>query len=241
MNIGHNSGLSPEAVRQILDQDFFDLVQRTAELEAAAKRVPEKVTDDTMSGMVADQVQQIRDHIKALSDAHEEQKKPFLLCGKVVDQFFNPSIKDLTALKDAVLRRNTVYLQAKERKAREAAEAEAKAAREAAERIANTATTDAEIDLAIEQEEIAEAAAAKAVAPANELTRLHGSLGTATSLRNFGWKHRNVDRGKLDLESLRPYLPAEAIDQALRAYIRANGDNPRALNGVEFFEDKRAA
>lgn len=241
MEIGHNSGMTPEQVKDQLGYDFASLVQRTADLEAAAKRVPDKVTDDVMSGMVADQVQQIRDHIKALTEAHEERKAPFLKCGKVVDGFFNPTIKALTAIKDGVLDKNTVYLRAKERAEREKAEAEAKAAREAAERIANEATTDREIDLAIEQEEIAEAAQAKAQAPATELTRLHGSMGTATSLRSFGWKHRNVDRNNLDLESLRPHLPAEAIDQALRAYIRANGDNPKTLTGVEFFEDRRAA
>jgi hypothetical protein len=241
MDIGHNSGLSPEIVKEQLGQDFAQLTARTMELEAAAKRVPDKVTDDIMSGMIADQVQQFRDHIKALTDAHDERKRPFHLCGKAVDDFFNPTVKGLTAIKDAILRRNTIYLQAKERREREAAEAEAKAAREAAERIANNATTDAEIDLAIEQEEIAEAAQAKAQAPSAELTRLHGSLGTATSLRNFGWKHRNVDRAALDLEKLRPYLPADALDQALRAYIRAEGNNPKPIRGVEFFEDRRAA
>lgn len=242
MNIGHNSGiLSLEGIQAQLGEEFSSLVERTADLEAAAKRIPAKVEDDTVSGMVADQVKQFRDHIKDLKDAHEETKKPYLRGGKVVDDFFNPTIKALTTIKDAVLSKNTVYLTEKDRLVRIAAEAEAKAAREAAEAVLANATTDAEINTAIALEERAEVAEAKTVAPANELTRLHGAHGTATSLRSFGWKHRNVDRTKIDLEALRPYLPAEAIDQAIRAYIRANGNNPAPVKGVEFFEDKRAA
>lgn len=242
MEIGHNSGLlAPETIRAGLDLDHAALVKRTEGLKAAVGRMPAKVEDDATAARVADFADQFRKHIATLKKAHEGAKEPYLSGGRIVDAFFNPTIKELGALKDQILDRNTVYLRDKERRERERAEAEAKAAREAAERIAQAATTEREIDLAIAQEEIAEAAETKAAAPTADLTRLHSPLGTTTSLKSFGWKHRNVDRAKLDLEKLRHYIPAEAIDQAIRAYIRANGTPPTALAGCEFFEDKRAA
>jgi hypothetical protein len=252
--IGHNSGAALTLQEQ-LAEDNAALVKRTAELRAAVERVPAKIGDDATSGMIADQVKQIRDHITALTKAHETAKAPYLRDGRIVDTFFNPAIKELTALKDSVNDRNTAYLTAKaaaERKALEeaariAAAAEREAREEAERRIAE-AQTDADLEAAIVAEETAktvavqaqEAAAQTQVSTA-DLTRIHSAHGTTTSLRNYGWKHRNVDRAKLDLELLRPYLPAEAIDQAIRAYIRANGNNPKALRGVEFYEDKRAA
>jgi hypothetical protein len=121
--IGHNSGAALTLAEQ-LAEDNAALVKRTAELRAAAGRVPVKISDDTTSGMIADQVKQIRDHIAALTKAHETAKAPFLRDGRIVDTFFNPTIKELTGLKDAVNARNTVYLTEKtdaERKARDEA------------------------------------------------------------------------------------------------------------------------
>lgn len=243
MDIGHNSGLlSPDTIQAGLELDFADRVKRTEDLRAAVGRLPAKVEDDATAARIADLADQFRKHIAALKKAHESAKDPYLTGGRIVDQFFNPAVKELSALlKDEVLARNTAYFTAKDKAERERAEAEAKAARDAAERIAQAATTEREIDLAIAQEEIAEAAEAKAQAPTADLTRVHSAHGVTTSLRSFGWKHRNVDRAKLDLEKLRHYLPAEALDQAIRAYIRANGTPPAALAGCEFFEDKRAA
>jgi hypothetical protein len=72
------------------------------------------------------------------------------------------------------------------------------------------------------------------------LTRIHSAHGTTTSLRNYGWKHRNVDRAKLDLELLRPICRRTASTRP-SAYLSANPKNPKPITGVEFYEDKRAA
>jgi hypothetical protein len=243
--IGHNSGAALTLAEQ-LAEDNAALVKRTAELRAAAGRVPVKISDDTTSGMIADQVKQIRDHITALTKAHETAKAPFLRDSRIVDTFFNPTIKELTGLKDAVNARNTAYLTEKadaERKARdEAARAKAeeeRQAKEEAERKIAEAQTDADLEIAIAAEEAAKVASTQAKeaveqtrASTADLTRIHSAHGTTTSLRNYGWKHRNVDRAKLDLELLRPYLPADGIDKAINAYLRANPKNPKPITGV---------
>lgn len=252
-NIGHNSGLL--TIQEQLEADFSDLQKRTKNLKEAAERVPASIADDTMSGTVADQVEQFRLHIAALKKAHETSKEPYLTGGRVVDTFFNPVVKDLEALKSKINARNTTYLTAKADREREEREAVAKAAAEAerqakadAERAIAAAQTDDDLEAAIVAEETAKVVTAKAqeavaqtAVSTADLTRIRSAHGTTTSLRSFGWKHRNVDRAKLDLEKLRPYLPAEAIDQAIRAYVKANPTPLGSLTGVEFYEDRRAA
>lgn len=126
-----------------------------------------------------------------------------------------------------------------ERVAREAEAAAARKRSEAAkleaERVAAEARAKAE------ETRKAELAAAQtrakaeesAAAPTATMTRARGEHGGISSLAQF-WTFRDLDRGKLDLEKLRDHLPVNALEQAVRSYIRAGG---RSLAGVTIFED----
>lgn len=78
-------------------------------------------------------------------------------------------------------------------------------------------------------------AAADRSAGANlaDLSRARGATGGVSSLRTF-WNFRDMDRATLDLEALRSHIPTEALEQAVRAAIKAG---TRTLKGVVIFED----
>ena len=63
-----------------------------------------------------------------------------------------------------------------------------------------------------------------------------------TTLKRF-WNWRDLDRNTIDLEALRQHLPSEAIEQAVRSWIKANKEDLEKgaikLRGVELFEDTR--
>jgi flagellar biosynthesis GTPase FlhF len=152
-----------------------------------------------------------------------------------------------------------------ERKRREAAEAAERAAREAersaarkrseesrAVAEAEAAKRRAEADAAREAENKAAeeraAAQAAASAPMADLSRARGDRGGVSSLKTFT-DFRDIDREKIDLEMLRPYLPDKALEQAVRGWIDANkaatataiktGNQP--IKGVVIFEAHRSS
>lgn len=112
----------------------------------------------------------------------------------------------------------------------------AAAAQQEAEAAAATAQTVAAQTEAVERENTMPGAAQTRARSANALSGLQEFLD-----------FRNVDRAKIDFEPLRQHLPADAIDQAMRSYMRANGDavkdeikNKRQpVRGVEFFMNER--
>lgn len=156
-----------------------------------------------------------------------------------------------------------------ERQRRAAEEAERRRAEEEARRIQSdadlasaldrereAAARQAEIDAAAaEAQRLADQAAADAQKAAREAavrdaelsqTRGEQSVG---SLRQF-WDHRDVDRDVLNstLGPLGPFFNDEAIDKAIRAWIRANADGNRTLAsggqpipGVTIFRNSKAA
>ena len=73
-------------------------------------------------------------------------------------------------------------------------------------------------------------------ASAADLVRTHTGMGVVATLKT-SWAFEITDRTKIDLESLRPYLPLDAIEKAVRAYVRAGG---RELAGCRIFQDKKA-
>lgn len=52
------------------------------------------------------------------------------------------------------------------------------------------------------------------------------------------WTFRVVDVTKIPLDELRPYFGVDAVEKALRAFVRAN-KGTRTLAGVEFFQESK--
>lgn len=233
-------------LRARLEESNRPLLDRAAELQAAAERIPE-IDGDATAGKVSDFIKLISAAIKTSEAARVETKEPHLAAGRAVDTFFKTRVSDpLDTLKRTVERKLTAYLQAKEAERRRAAEEEARRIREEAEARARAAQ-DAEakgraheaaaaMDAAVAKEAEAQAAAQQAEAKPSELSRTRGEIGSVASLRQV-WKGEIVERASLDLEALRPYLPIAALETALNGFVKAGG---RELKGARIFQHTTA-
>jgi hypothetical protein len=249
----------PPTLREELDERHGRLAERRDELLEAAGRVPATIDDEEIAGRVQDFIKQIGACTKTAETFRVSEKEPHLESGRVVDGFFRAITDPLAKAKKEIEGRLTLYLRKKaeaERRAREEAERlareEAERTRRAAEEAATKLTRESDLQSAIEAETTARQAAADAMratanadAKAAELSRTRGDYGSVGSLRTF-WDFRVEDRSAIDLETLRPFIPVDALDKAVRAFINANkpdksgGDWPKPIRGVRIFENTSA-
>lgn len=241
--------LTGAALIEWLTDRFIELQRRRDELLAAEARIP-AINDEDAARKVSDFIKLLGAAVKAANAARVEAKEPFLEGGRNVDGFFKSISDPIDDLKKRVERRLTDYLRAKEAEERERRQREEREARERAEQARREAEAAAQamrdaasLDTAVQAERAADAAAADAVkaevaatAKPAELSRVRGEYGAVSSLRTE-WVFEGVDRATIDLEALRPYLPVDGIEKALRSYIRAGG---RELRGVRIFETTTA-
>ena len=230
-----------------LTEEAAPLAKRRDELLAACDRAPASIGDDETAGKIADLIKLITACSKNAEATRVSRKEPFLESGRLVDSFFKKITDPLDKAKKSVEARLTLWQRIKaddERWRREEAERLAReAAQKAAEaqRAAEQAMRDqASLETALRAEEAAKQAAADAVvaeraaaAKPAELSRTRGDVGAVASLRTF-WDFTDLDRATLDLEKLREHLPADALEKAVRSYIKAGG---RELTGVRIFEN----
>lgn len=246
-SIGHNIGTvpAPEVIAEFLAESYQGDVQRANDLTEAFARVPDKIEDEEMNKRAADFAKKIAAHVKVLKGDHSNEKAPYLNGGRAVDGFFKGLIDTLEQCKAKVETRQTQFARAKADAERRRREEEARLAREQAEREAQEALdraaampakqADAALSDAIEAQTHAETLAGAAQANAAELSRTRTDNGVVSSLKTQ-WKGELTDRASLDLDKLRPYLPLDAIDKAINAFVRAGG---RELSGANIFEDMK--
>ncbi len=234
-------------IRDRLTEDHAGMLSRRDELLAASERVPPSVEEESTAQKVGDFIKQLQAAVKNADAARVAEKEPYLDGGRQVDGFFKKITEPLAKVKKDIEGRLSIFLRKKadaERKVREEAE---RKAREEAERAAREAAAciqalkDEEgLEAAIAAEEFAKQTAAAALeaaketeAKAAELSRTRGDYGSVASLRTF-WDHKDLDRDKLALEPLRSHLPLDALEKAVRSYIKAGGHE---LAGVTIFEN----
>lgn len=242
-----------ESLPKYLADDNADLTARVAELTAAFARAPVSVTDDDLAGKVSDFIAQVAKCAKAAEAKRVDAKAGPLTAGRLIDGFYQKQILEkLDAIKRPLTDRLTVYERAKaaeERRRREESErlAREEAARAAAEaeQLAASVQDATGLDQAIVAEDAAQAlrataleALGEATAPAAQLSTVRGEYGSSSSLRTT-WKGRIIDRGNLDLEALRPFLAADALEKAVGAYVNLHKDT-LPLRGVEIYQDMAA-
>jgi regulator of protease activity HflC (stomatin/prohibitin superfamily) len=232
---------------ELLAEEAAPLAARRDELLGSVSRVPAAIIDEPMSEKVADLIRLINACRAMAVSGHKIRKQPFLDGGRLVDAAYHKITEPLEAAKKAVETKLTLWQRQKAENERRAREAEARRQAEEAERqrreaeeAAQAAQTEADLDEAISAEEIARQAAADAAraqrhteAPAAELSRTRGDLGAVASLHTFT-DFKDLDRAKIDLNTLRPHLALDCIEKAVRAYIRAGG---RELTGCVIFEN----
>ena len=237
------------ALHETLHDTNGDLLRRRDELLSAAARVP-AIDNDDIAGKVTDFIKQMTALAKAAEAKRTDAKEPYLEGGRNIDGFFKAITDPVTKAKQGVERRLTDYLRDKELRARREREEQKRLAREAADRAraeaeekAKALASERDLTAAIEAEKAAETATADLVnaeqaadvKPA-ELSRTRGEYGSVSSLRTQ-WVFDEIDRATIDLETLRPYLPTDALDKAVRAFIKAGG---RELQGTHIYETTAA-
>ena len=234
-----------------LEAENHDLVARRDELLDAATRVPAEVDDDETAGKIGDFVKQLSAAIKEADTRRVGDKAPALDAGRRIDGFYRPIIDALDKAKTDITRRLTVYQRrkaeeervAREKEARlaaeEAARKEAEAAAQRAAAISEDETQEAVAATQAAKEANADAVAAAKHAGANaaDRSRARGGLGSVSSLTTF-WTFADLDRAKLDLESLRQHLSQDALEKAVRSLIKTG---VHKLDGVRIFEDSRTS
>lgn len=242
----HGLGGNNPPIADLLSTEYAELRQRIDEAVASTGRAPEIIEDDATLGKFGDLTRHVQKLSKEADEARTAEKAPYLGAGREVDGFFNALIAMADTARKSLLKRSTSYLEKKEAIARAAAEAEAKrkadeaaAALSAAERAQDDGDTDAAIEK-LHEAEVAETASviatAEAAAKPADLVRTHGVGGSVSTLKKE-WTFAVEDRAAIPLEPLRPYLAPDAVDKAIRAYVKAGN---RTLAGVRIFEQPKA-
>jgi hypothetical protein len=248
--IGHNSGDQAQRIREDLDIKHADISKRKADLLEACARAPDVIVDDDQAGRAGDFIKQILACVKAADTARVAEKEPFLAGGRTVDGYFKAITDPLDKAKADVKRRITPYLREKDAAERRIREANARIEREAAEakrKEAEAAAASMQSQEALDDAVAAETAAKKAAADAAtadkaanvnaaELSRTRGDYGSVASLVTF-WDFKDLDRDRIDLNALRQHIPVDALEKAVRSFIKSGG---RTLLGVTIFENTKA-
>jgi len=239
-------------IRDRLAEQHAGLEKRRDELVAASEIwMGEKIDDDEADKKLSDFLVQIHKCLKAAEANRVNEKEPYLEGGRQVDGYFQAIKEPLAKWSKKLNARLTVYKDkkaAEERHRREEADRRARElARLAAEEAARQAAAlqeEKDLERAIEAEErakAAEAAALKAKAEAEakavDLSRTRSDYGSVSGLR-VRWTGHMESRAKLALEPLRDHLPEDAINQAIRSFVKAGG---RELAGAKIYEAKSTA
>lgn len=233
----NNPPSDADPLAERLAREHADLLEAAAKAIAAIERMPKSITDDAQRHRAADFAADVlRETAQSLEALHGREKEPYLAGGRTCDRVLLAPAKVLREGVKRVERLIGDYLARRaeeERKAREAAaeaerQAAIKAAQEAEAAIAAVETDDdltqalAKEEQAIEAIYQADLATQAAEAPPADLTRAHSTAGTLSSLK-LEWQCQGFDRQTLNLEALRPYLPQDALEKAIKAFIRAGG------------------
>ena len=235
--VGHNlppTEDSIELLRERLSREHADLLGRRDDLLASATRAPEEVNNDEQAGKMVDFIKQLSGTSKVADTARVGEKEIYLAGGREVDGFFKSISGPLLVAKATMSGRMDRYLQLKEMEERRRRQEEEERARRAAEAAAEAAKDDDTLDEAVVAEEEARKAAEAADAKASEMGRSRGDHGALGSLRTT-WEHDDLEMKTLDLETLRPFFTEDAVNAAIRLFIKSGG---RELKGCRIFEKK---
>ncbi len=232
-----------------LAEDHADLISRRDDLLDAASRTPATVDDEEMNKRFATLAKLLAALVKKTETERVGEKEFFLDGGRQVDGWFKQITDPVKKAKASIETRQTEWQRKVAAEERRRRQEEERLAREEADRLAREAVAkeqaarDAKsLDDAVAAEEAAKQAAADAEVAAKaadakpaDLSRTRSDEGAVASLRVW-WDFRDLDRSRLDLEALRQHLGLEALEKAVRSFIKAEG---RELAGVVIFENSR--
>ena len=228
---------------------YDSLIERRDELLASAARTPETVDDEEHNKKFATLAKLLAALVKKSETERVGEKEKFLEGGRGTDGFFKQITDPAKEAKVSLETRQTEWQRKVAAEERQRRQEEERLAREEADRLAREAAKreqaarDAKsLDDAVAAEAAAKQAAADAEAAAKaaaakpaDLSRTRSDEGAVASLRTW-WDFRDIDRSRLDLEALRQHLPEDALEKAVRSFVKAGG---RELTGAVIFENSR--
>ena len=219
----------------------FAEVDEIAEL---ANGAPKEIENAEQAAAVADIAASAGSGRKALDEARKVEKDPFLQGGRDVDNTFRDPIDRLDRIDKALMQRVTAFnrkVAEAERQAREQLEREQREAAAAAQRSAEEAMKAGRTDDAMAELQDATFATERAdeiaQAPAiHDAPRIQTASGLTVGSRTE-WTFEITDYDAIPLDKLRALIRRDAIEAALRQFVK-NGN--RELQGVKIFEDMKA-
>jgi hypothetical protein len=241
---GHNRPPEPTLPERLAETYAAALTDLDA-LAATANKLPKEATTDEERDACAEGAADAATQRRALDAARIAEKAPFLKGEREVDGFFRDPLARADRIEKALTQRVTIYNRAKKKREDDArAESERQAREEAAEkqRLAEEAmaagrTEDAMADLA-DAAKASDVADDIAQAPPIEPEPVRTATGV-TITPATKWTFEITDLAKVDLEALRPFIKPDAIEAAIRAFVRINKGG-RQITGVRIFEDDTA-
>lgn len=240
--LGHNKP-PVQTLPERLKEDHAELVGLVDAIAARANDLPKEIGDDEQLKLVAEVGAVAAAEWANTDNARKREKDPFLNASREVDAFFKPFLERLERIKKLLAQRAAKYQDDKEAAARRLQEEAARAARaeleerrKAAEEAARAGRTDDAMD-ELREAEAAETALREAEA-APEVETVRTDSGVTVAGRKE-WAFEIADYDAIPLSKLKPYLDREAVEKAIRSYLKfAKGD--AKLEGVRFFQKSAA-
>lgn len=185
----------------------------------------------------------MRKENEARLEAERQAQKARALERIVLLGHFCTMLPDFKAAYDAYLEAEEAAAKARSKRAKEEAQAKIDAAASASAAAAAKAAEQSKQAAAVTEDR--EMAERRTTTSSANLTRSR-SQSAVSSLADFT-DFRDVNRDTIDLERLRQHLPLDSIEQAVRGFVKANGDfikdelknNRQPMRGVTFFINKR--
>jgi hypothetical protein len=254
--LGHNNPPAPTLVERLI-ADYGQDVQRgiAAVRDEASLPIKVELGDAEALDKLVAHVKRARAIATLVETARVAEKKPFDEAGKVVQNFFSPTLKSMEATRKVAESRiaeyqarlaahNAALAKAAADRQREEAARQAEAARAFEDRSSDTAA-DLLLDAAVKTEAAADKLDRLASGPVADLVRSQGASGLASA--SVTWTFDIVDghalRGSLGV--LGGYITDPSLEAAIWAYVRACARDkvaPQAgiLPGVTFRQVHRA-
>ena len=226
--IGHNNPpTDAEILKSTLAEKNAELLDRAAELIAAADRAPQTIEDDETEQKITAFLGSIAKCEKSFKGKRVAEKEPYLTLGRVVDGFFKNHMDALNNARKKVkpaLDARLIWKREEQRRLDREAAAERQrladeqaAAAAAAEAAKMPIKAEEMMTTAMHTEASASRMAEKAEGKISVVSR--SSDGASANLRSI-WKIETTDRNKLNLELLRHHFTDDAIQAALNSYLR---------------------
>jgi hypothetical protein len=232
-----------------LDQlkiDFAHVEKAVADLVTESAGIPPVIEDEEDLALATELAGKLTRAAKRCEAIRKEQNQPHQDAEKVINGLFKHDLTVRLDTEKAKLEKiSGAYLKkkaAREQKVRDEQAAEArKKADAAAATLAETVKSGdvPAVSAAVTQSNtlasFAARATAAAAAPTSAMASTTTEAGNATLVDN--WTFDELDINTVDLAALRPFLPQTAIEQALRAFIKAGR---REIAGARIFNDNKA-